>query len=229
MNVLLASIGMSSSGTNLKGVEGSSLTPSDVAIRWVLGTFPSLETSLNLTPERAMSFSRQFSLVMVGLIVLGSVRLVLRGVNQVSGEVRERGYIGSLTNLNIKVLRVTSKNLGASLMLLILAQLMVGGNFYVPSDFVLRLKIHDIKGMYLLSTLIQLRSSFPPPAHTSLGETLFSSLPEFEVFGRLFDVCFLVSVTVSGVVRWVSRQLNGTGHDAEGWEMVGAEVSAHPS
>ncbi|KAF9519369.1 hypothetical protein BS47DRAFT_28088 [Hydnum rufescens UP504] len=125
---------------------------------------------------------------MVGLIVLGSVRLVLRGVNQ--------------------ALRVTSKNLGASLMLLILAQLM---------------------GMYLLSTLIQLRSSFPPPAHTTVGETLFSSLPEFEVFGRLFDVCFLVSVTVSGVVRWVSRQLNGTGHDAEGWEMVGAEASTHAS
>lgn len=58
--------------------------PTDVFIRWILSTFPSIETSLELTPERAVSLSRQFSLLMVGAIVLSSVRLVLRGVNQVS-------------------------------------------------------------------------------------------------------------------------------------------------
>ena len=58
--------------------------PTDVAIRWILSAFPSLETSLELTPERAVSLSRQFSLLMVGVIVMSSVRLVLRGVNQVS-------------------------------------------------------------------------------------------------------------------------------------------------
>lgn len=58
--------------------------PTDVVIRWILSTFPSLEISLELTPERAVSLSRQFSLLMVGAIVMSSVRLVLRGVNQVS-------------------------------------------------------------------------------------------------------------------------------------------------
>jgi hypothetical protein len=51
--------------------------------------------------------ARQISLVLVGLIILSSIRLVLRGVT--------------------RFLRVTSRNLGASLMLLVLAQLMVSG------------------------------------------------------------------------------------------------------
>jgi hypothetical protein len=59
------------------------IAPTDIAIRWILSTFPSLESSLDITPEGAVSFSRQFSLFMVGIIVLSSVRLVLRGVNQV--------------------------------------------------------------------------------------------------------------------------------------------------
>ena len=61
------------------------------------------------------------------------------------------------------------------------------------------------------------------------GETLFSSLPEFEVFGRLFDVCFLVSAAVSGAVQWVSGRVHGTGYggdgvDDGGWEMVGGSI-----
>lgn len=59
------------------------MAPTDIAIRWILSTFPSLESSLDITPEGVMLFSRQFSLFMVGIIVLSSVRLVLRGVNQV--------------------------------------------------------------------------------------------------------------------------------------------------
>jgi len=57
--------------------------PTDLAIRWMLSTFPSLESSLAITPGRAVSFSRQFYLLMIGIIVLSSVRRVLRGVNKV--------------------------------------------------------------------------------------------------------------------------------------------------
>ncbi|OBZ74302.1 Golgi pH regulator [Grifola frondosa] len=95
------------------------------------------------------------SLGLVGVIILSSIRLVLRGV--------------------ARALRVTSRNLGASLMLLMLAQLM---------------------GIYLLSTLIQLRTSFPPPpsrpdTNPDAGiVNLFSTLPEYQLFGSLFDGSF---------------------------------------
>lgn len=67
----------------------------DVVIRWMLSAFPSLEASLKLTPERAVSLSRQFSLLMVGVIVMSSVRLVLRGVNQVSSHSYQRPAFSS--------------------------------------------------------------------------------------------------------------------------------------
>jgi len=54
--------------------------------------------------------ARQVSLILVGVIVLSSIRVVLRGVG--------------------RVLKVASKNLGASLMLLFLAQLMVSVALY---------------------------------------------------------------------------------------------------
>ncbi|KAF8970632.1 Abscisic acid G-protein coupled receptor-domain-containing protein [Flammula alnicola] len=65
--------------------------------------------------EDLASFARQLSLVLVGIIILSSIRLALR---------------------------ITSRNLAASLMLLVLAQIM---------------------GIYMISTIVQMRSSFPPP------------------------------------------------------------------
>ncbi|KAF8991314.1 Abscisic acid G-protein coupled receptor-domain-containing protein [Cyathus striatus] len=69
------------------------------------------------------SLARQVSLVLVGMLILASIRRVLGGVTS--------------------VLRVASRSMAASFMLLLLAQLM---------------------GIYLLSTIVQLRSSFPPPS-----------------------------------------------------------------
>jgi len=121
--------------------------------------------------------TRHISLVLVGVIILTSIRLVLRGVT--------------------RALRVTSRNLGASLMLLLLAQLMA---------------------IYLLSTIVQLRASFPPPpfspsATSSTGEpsptNLFSTIPEFQVFGSLFDWAFLISASGSLAVRWAANKVNG--------------------
>ncbi|KAJ7258067.1 Abscisic acid G-protein coupled receptor-domain-containing protein [Mycena haematopus] len=118
--------------------------------------------------------TRHLSLVLVGVIILTSIRLVLRGVT--------------------RALRVTSRNLGASLMLLLLAQLMA---------------------IYLLSTIVQLRSSFPPPSSlpSSTDESsptnLFSTIPEFQVFGSLFDWAFFISATGSFAVRWAANKVNG--------------------
>ncbi|KAF8064353.1 G protein-coupled receptor 89 [Lyophyllum atratum] len=112
------------------------------------------------------SVARQISLALVGLIILTSVRRVLRGAT--------------------RALRVTSRNLGASLMMLLLAQLM---------------------GIYLLSTVVQLRNSFPPPADADVN--LFSTIPEFEVFGALFDWAFLLAAGAYTVIRWGHERVNG--------------------
>jgi len=134
------------------------------------------------------SLSRQISLALVGIIILSSVRVVLRGVT--------------------KAFRITSRSVSASLMLLVLAQLM---------------------GIYLLSTLVQLRTMFPPstpsvtPAEPSSLPTnatdlsspegpalpppdttnLFLTLPEYSLFGGLFDWSFLLGAFACVVSRWV--------------------------
>ncbi|KZT00623.1 uncharacterized protein LAESUDRAFT_687929 [Laetiporus sulphureus 93-53] len=136
----------------------------------------SLLPSVDISGEDVAVISRQISLGLVGVIILSSIRLVLRGV--------------------ARALRVTSRNLGASLMLLILAQLM---------------------GIYLLSTLIQLRTSFPPPparpdttADVSTVN-LFSTLPEYQLFGALFDGSFLIAAGGSAAVRWISDRMHAAG------------------
>jgi len=125
--------------------------------------------------DLASKLARQLSLILVGIIILSSMRVVLRGVT--------------------KVLRVSSRTLATSLMLLLLAQIM---------------------GIYLLSTIVQMRASFPPPSLSSTIESssssipttitnLFSTIPAYEVFGSLFDWTFLISAGVSllyNYVRW---------------------------
>jgi Kef-type K+ transport system membrane component KefB len=126
--------------------------------------------------EDLASFARQLSLVLVGIIILSSIRLVLRGAT--------------------RMLRVTSRNLAASLMLLVLAQIM---------------------GIYLLSTLVQMRSSFPPPLPSgddgNAEKNLFSTIPAYEVFGSLFDWSFLMAAGVSAFVRWGASRVNGSGDE----------------
>ncbi|KAF5347339.1 hypothetical protein D9756_009952 [Leucocoprinus leucothites] len=133
-----------------------------------------------LTPASISSLTRHISLLLIGLIVLSSIGLVMRGVN--------------------RALKVTSKTLGTSLIVLVLSYLM---------------------GIYLLSTLVQLRSSFPPPPLTptpndtlstpssssSTSEVivpinLFSLIPPWELFNSLFDLMFLVAAVGTAGVRW---------------------------
>ena len=100
------------------------------------------------------------------------------------------------------MLRVTNRNLGVSMVLLLLAQIMVRQIHAcipegVPHNFA--------KGIYLLSTLIQLRTSFPS---SDKEESLFKTLPEYVVFGGTFDGSFLAAAVVTGFARWLDDRVN---------------------
>lgn len=42
-------------------------------------------------------------------------------------------------------------------------------------------------------------------------DNLFSTIPEYEVFGSLFDWSFLISAGASAAVRWGAERVNGAG------------------
>ncbi|KAH8092180.1 Abscisic acid G-protein coupled receptor-domain-containing protein [Cristinia sonorae] len=157
---------------------GPDITSGTDFLTLALAHLTSLHPAIYLEPEDVAVVSRQISLGLVGIIILSSIRRVLSGV--------------------ARALRVSSRNLGASLMLLMIAQVM---------------------GIYLLSTLIQLRTSFPPPSLRPDMESdegtinLFSTLPEFQVFGSLFDGSYLVAAGVTAVVLWFDERINGVGVD----------------
>ncbi|QRW25233.1 G protein coupled receptor [Rhizoctonia solani] len=149
---------------------GISTAPPDL-ISGALGLLVSLVPGIPLERSEADRAARQISLLLVGCIVLSSIRVVLIGVG--------------------KILRVTSQSILTSLALLILAQLM---------------------GTYLLSTLIQLRTSFPSSTNLDGNDTalsLFSTLPAFEVFGWIFDATFLISACLTMTWRWLEVRLQG--------------------
>lgn len=64
-----------------------------------------------------------------------------------------------------------------------------------------------------MSTLIQLRTSFPP-SPDGASKSLFASLPDFNVFGPLFDASFLVSAFISALVSVWTQGLKGWINDA---------------
>ncbi|KAG9075200.1 hypothetical protein FS749_013155 [Ceratobasidium sp. UAMH 11750] len=148
----------------------SSATAAPDLISGALGVLVAIVPGIPLDRSQADQVARQISLLLVGGIVLSSIRVVLVGVG--------------------KILRVTSRSLLASLALLVLAQLM---------------------GTYLLSTLIQLRTSFPPTLTSSdtRSPSLFSTLPTFEVFGWIFDSMFLVSAFSTIAWKWLDGRLHG--------------------
>ena len=84
--------------------ESASTTSADV-VSFVLAYMVSFLPFVDVPQDRLAVISRQISLALVGVIILSSIRRVLWGV--------------------ARVLRVTSRRLGASLMLLMLAQVMV--------------------------------------------------------------------------------------------------------
>ncbi|KAF7369745.1 G protein-coupled receptor 89 [Mycena venus] len=135
--------------------------------------------------------TRHTSLVLVGVIILSSVRLVLRGVT--------------------RALRVTSRNLGASLMLLLLAQLMSSSARPSPRPTALPLHGHP---PHPPPAPVPSSDGSPSPPDPNMSTTtttvnLLSTIPDFQVFGRLFDWSFLLSASGSLVVRWAAGKVNG--------------------
>ncbi|TRM55387.1 hypothetical protein BD626DRAFT_578074 [Schizophyllum amplum] len=77
------------------------------------------------------------------------------------------------------------------------------------------LVLAELIGIYLLSTIVQLRTSFPPEKTDTDGNAhdnnLFSTIPAYEVFGPLFDCAFLATTAVSVFVRWTADRVDGMG------------------
>ncbi|KAG8904997.1 hypothetical protein FRC01_008515 [Tulasnella sp. 417] len=176
---------------------GSTRTPDLIAL-WLmyLLSFVPLPSSLaflqHAEPERIAAASRQISLVLVGCIVLVSVRGVLRGVGSVLRMIAGNGgsqTSGGSPRPGSSVSGSSRRSLLANIMLLVLAQLM---------------------GVYLLSTLIQLRNSFPPDIDSSIDKSdmsLFASLPSYEVFNSWFDWAFVASAGCTAGWNWLRRKI----------------------
>ncbi|WVQ99510.1 hypothetical protein IAU59_006645 [Kwoniella sp. CBS 9459] len=135
-------------------------------------------------------WSRGISLILTGLLILSSLAQVMRSLS--------------------KVLRLTSKTVGAGFLLLSLGQLF---------------------STYVISLLVQLRTSLPPAPFVNPGtatidssnmnlpagnvssssfeadHSLLSTLPDFRVFGRLFDVTFLLAATSTAVYRYIAMKV----------------------
>ncbi|KAG8945477.1 hypothetical protein FRC04_000762 [Tulasnella sp. 424] len=172
-------------------------TPDLIAL-WLmyLLSFLPLPSSLafweHASPEQIAAASRQISLALVGCIVLVSIRGVLRGVGSVLRMIAGSGgsQSGSVSPHPAGNGSGSSRrSLLANIMLLVLAQLM---------------------GVYLLSTLIQLRNSFPPDTDSTIDKSdmsLFASLPSYEVFNSWFDWAFLASAGLTAGWNWLRRKI----------------------
>ncbi|CAO1632684.1 unnamed protein product [Sympodiomycopsis kandeliae] len=136
-------------------------------------------------------WSKQISLLFVGLLILGRLRIIF--------------------NYLAQFFRAASNGISTSFLILFLA---------------------EILSVYLLATLIQLRTSLPPSfaaappqsqgeqvqagqiqndSHASQNQQppLLATLPDFNiVFGALFDATFLLSATATLVLRffWASQE-----------------------
>ncbi|KAK4685669.1 hypothetical protein P7C73_g4469, partial [Tremellales sp. Uapishka_1] len=141
-------------------------------------------------------WSRGISLLLTGVLILSSLTQVLRSVS--------------------RIVRLTSKTVGAGFLLLGLGQLFA---------------------TYVISLLVQLRTSIPPsptidtdpfspfysgsnstePLLTSTHshDSLLSTLPDFRVFGRLFDVVFLMAAGGTAVYRYIAMKVNGADESGE--------------
>lgn len=91
-----------------------------------------------------------------------------------------------------RVLRLTSRTVGAGFLLLFLGQLFA---------------------TYTISLLVQLRTSLPPPepGTTVQDHSLLRTLPDFRVFGRLFDAVFLLAATATAAYRYIAMKVSNDG------------------
>ena len=147
-----------------------------------------LHSSSPITEVNIMYAMRQANLVLMGMIITGSIQWVLQGAAQAL------------------CATPASRNHFASLVLLMLVQLMVRVHWVLTIIIVVIIaELVPPQGIYLLLTLVQLRTSFPP-AVDGADTGIFASLPAYEMFGSVFDWSFLVSAGLGTVVEWMRGQ-----------------------
>ncbi|CED83743.1 Predicted G-protein coupled receptor [Phaffia rhodozyma] len=87
---------------------------------------------------------------------------------------------------------------------------------------VLLLGLAQLMTLYLLSLLIQLRTSLPPPDEDDPdpeNSLLVSSLPPFVAFNSLFDLTYLISALLTLVISWVDSKVNRADGGVDVWRM----------
>ncbi|KAA1475759.1 hypothetical protein DENSPDRAFT_784045 [Dentipellis sp. KUC8613] len=77
----------------------------------------------------------------------------------------------------------------------------------IASGALILLVLAQLMGTYLLSTLVQLRTSFPPPEDQE--SNVFSTLPEYQFFGPVFDWSFLLAATGAAAMQWARGVMSG--------------------
>lgn len=169
---------------------------------------------------------RQLNLLLVGIIIAGSVRRVLKGVARAL----------KLSGNGVGIGGRKEREKVGQIVILVLGEVMVRSPPSLPLNspfpFLIKKLARELtttckqlrQGIYLLSTLIQLRTSFPPPAVSEIGiptgeldpqevTNLFSTLPAYEIFGPVFDWSFLLSVVLAAGGEWVRERFMGGGDD----------------
>lgn len=145
-------------------------------------------------------------LILTGFLILASLARVLKSI--------------------ARILRLTSKSIGAGFLLLTLSQLL--------STYVVSLLIQMRSWSYIPPTQLSYSTDgpfdpyanstvvdsdpygdasvhTPQPTPTPVEEdaSLLATLPDFRVFGRLFDVMFLLAALGTGLLRYLGEKLNG--------------------
>ena len=172
-------------------------------IAWLISRISSSGSSLRLSEEAILNLSHQISLVLVGAIILSSIRRVLSGV----GRVKSLDYF---LQLDIKAFGAATTDYKQEFRRIPHVTLACPVNGLRPASMLISMYLTPKQGVYLLSTLIQLRATFPSDLGSAdNASNLFASLPEYQVFGSTFDASFLVAAIGSLVVRWIYNKVDG--------------------
>lgn len=93
-------------------------------------------------------------------------------------------------------------NLRASLVWVHRAFSRLGSGGLISTPFML-LILGQLMAMYLLTCLI----SLPSASSSTRPDDLLSTLPSFHLFSRLFDIVFLVTGILTGLIRYLAKQI----------------------
>ncbi|PWN25633.1 hypothetical protein BDZ90DRAFT_262279 [Jaminaea rosea] len=179
---------------NYASATSSSSSPdvlSTLLARWVL------QPLLGIPQQDVATWSKQVSLLFVGALILGRLRVVL--------------------NVLARFFRAASSGVSTSFLVLFLAEVLV---VYLLATLIqLRASLPPSFGD---PSATPADSSVSQPSPTS--PPLLASLPDFNVvFGSLFDAAFLLSAAVTGGVRYLTGQQDGILFSSNGGSLGGRD------